>query len=338
MAEHYLTLPREDRLEALGVVATESGRPVHLLEKDIWVVWAIDGLFTSDLGNHLVFKGGTSLSKAYDVIGRFSEDIDVTYDVRELIPELVGKDAPIPKSNSQAQKWRAAIDEKLAAWVRDKALSAIEKHAEATGVDVKATAEGTNLYIDYDPLAKGTGYVPPRVKIEFGARSTGEPFEERQITCDAAEHVPDLEFPTANPRVMLPKRTFWEKATAVHVYCRQGMQGDRYSRHWHDIVRLDDAGYAEEALSDRALAKEVAEFKGKFFREKDSKGNPIDYAAAVSGALQLVPDAEPLKALEADYKKMADDGILLEDAEPFADLTERCADLERRANKANEGA
>lgn len=332
MAEVYLILSREDRLEALGVAATNSGRPVHLLEKDIWVVWTIDGLFSSEFGKHLVFKGGTSLSKAYDVIGRFSEDIDVTYDVRKLIPELVGDGAPIPKSNSQAQKWRAAIDEKLSAWVQDQALAAINKHVEAPGVDVKVTAEGTNIHIDYDPLARGTGYVPPRVKIEFGARSTGEPFEERQITCDAAEYLPELQFPAAKPRVMLPKRTFWEKATAVHVYCRQGTQGDRYPRHWHDLVRLDDAGYAQDAFDDRALAKELAEFKGKFFRAKDSGGNPIDYVAAVSGALQLVPGAEALKTLEADYKKMADDGILLGDAEPFADLIKRCADLERRVN------
>ncbi|HEY1747143.1 MAG TPA: nucleotidyl transferase AbiEii/AbiGii toxin family protein [Xanthobacteraceae bacterium] len=332
MAENYLTLSREDRLEALGVAATQSGRPVHLLEKDIWVVWTIDALFLSEFDSHLVFKGGTSLSKGYGVIKRFSEDIDVTYDVRELIPELVGDSAPIPRSNSQADKWRDAIDKKLAAWVRDQALPAIVKHVAATGVDVKVTAEGTNIYIDYDPLAKGTGYVPPRVTIEFGARSTGEPCEERDITCDAAEYLPDLEFPTAKPRVMLPKRTFWEKATAVHVFCKRGTQGDRLSRHWHDLVRLDDAGYAQAAFEDRALAKEVAEFKGKFFRSRDSQGNPVDYSAAVSGALQLVPDAEALKKLEADYKKMADDGILLDDAEPFADLMKRCADLEKQAN------
>jgi hypothetical protein len=323
MAENYLTLSREDRLEALGVAATKSGRPVHLLEKDIWVVWALDGLFSSDFGN-LVFKGGTSLSKAYAVIGRFSED--------KLIPELVREGAPIPRSNSQAKKWRDAIDEKLATWVKEKALQAINKHVGDTGVDVTVTAEGTNIYIDYDPLAKGKGYVAPRVTIEFGARSTGEPCEERPIACDAAPHLPDLEFPTAKPKAMLPKRTFWEKATAVHVYCRGDTQDDRYARHWHDLVRLDDAGFAKAAFDDRPLANEVAEFKGKFFRAKDTSGNQIDYAAAVSGGLQLVPDAEALKTLEADYKKMVDDGILLDDAEPFADLIKRCADLEKRAN------
>lgn len=110
------------------------------------------------------------------------------------------------------------------------------------------TVKDTNIYIDYDPLSKGTGYVPPRVTLEFGARSTGEPSEEKEIICDAAEHLPDLEFPTAKPKVMLPKRTFWEKATAVHVYCAKSSQGDRYSRHWHDLVRLDDAGYAQAGV------------------------------------------------------------------------------------------
>jgi hypothetical protein len=336
MSEKYLALSRENRLEALGVAATNSGRPVHLLEKDIWVVWTIDGLFSSDFGKHLVFKGGTSLSKAYNVIRRFSEDVDVTYDVRELIPELA-RDGTLPKTNSQAKKWRDAVDQKLPTWVRDRALPAIQKHVAATGVDMKLSVEGTNLYIDYEPLSTGTGYVAPHVKIEFGARSTGEPCEERQITCDAAELLPDLEFPAARPRVMLPKRTFWEKATAVHVFCKTDTQGDRLSRHWHDLVRLDDAGYAEDALNDRTLASAIAEFKGKFFRENGRDGNPIDYTAAASGALKLVPDAEGLKTLEADYKKMAGDGILLDDAEPFGDLIKRCADLEQRANAKAKG-
>jgi type I restriction enzyme, R subunit len=106
-------------------------------------------------------------------------------------------------------------------------------------------------------------------KQVLSARSTGQPCEERPITCDATEHLPNLEFPAAEPRVMLPKRTFWEKATAVHVFCKLGTQGDRLSRHWHDLVRLDDAGYADAAFEDRALANEVAEFKGKFFRTKE---------------------------------------------------------------------
>jgi hypothetical protein len=331
VTERFLSLSRADQLEALGVAATQSGRPVHLLEKDIWVVWAVNALFTSRFGEHLVFKGGTSLSKGYDVIKRFSEDIDITCDVRELLPEFA-KEHPIPATRSQADKWSDAIKKRLPTWVRDEVLPILRAYAKANGVDVTITADGDKIYIAYDPLAEGGGYVAPRVTIEFGARSTGEPAETRAISCDAAAHLPDLEFLAASPKMMRPKRTFWEKATAAHAYCASGDVGDRHSRHWHDLVRLDEAGYAKEAFADRALAKDVAEFKSRFYRGRDRAGNQIDYDAAVAGKLQLVPGAEVMKVLEADYKKMADEGILLGEAMPFAALMERCADLEKRAN------
>src|SRR5690606_22986163 len=97
------------------------------------------------------------------------------------------------------------------------------------------------------------------VLLEFGARSTGEPAEKRAIVCDAASHLAELVFPTAAPRVMRVERTFWEKATAVHVFCLQGrIRGHRFARHWHDLARLDEAGHADAALLDRDLAKAVA--------------------------------------------------------------------------------
>jgi len=332
MAEPYLTLSPEEKLEALGVAATASGRPVHLLEKDIWVVWALHGLFESELGEHLVFKGGTSLSKGYNIIERFSEDIDLTYDVRQIIPELAKGDPPIPASRSQADKWTKLARERLTAWVKDQALPVLRKHAAVTGVEVTFRVENDVIYVDYEQLTEGPDYVAPSVKLEFGARSTGEPSEMRTITCDAAGLLSELEFPVAMPKIMLPKRTFWEKATAVHVLCAQGIKGDRISRHWHDLVRLDDEGFAQAAFDDKPLAKEVADWKSKFFREKDSEGNVIDYHAAVSGKLQLVPNEDMRKELEADYQKMVDAGLLLGDAEPFDELMKRCEALQKRAN------
>jgi hypothetical protein len=332
MAEPYLKLTTNDRLEALGVAATASGRPVHLLEKDIWVVWALQGLFESKLGEHLVFKGGTSLSKGYCILQRFSEDIDLTYDVRQIIPELAKGDPPIPETRSQADKWSKVARERLTVWVRDEALPILEKHAVATEVSVKFRVDDDVIYVDYEQLSEGSEYVAPSVKLEFGARSTGEPAEVRQVTCDAAPSLPELQFPTAAPKIMLPQRTFWEKATAVHVLCAKGIKGDRISRHWHDLVKLDDADYAKTAFDDKELAKEVADWKSKFFREKDSDGNVIDYRAAVSGKLQLVPNGEARKELEVDYQKMVDAGLLHGDVVPFSDLMKRCADLETRAN------
>lgn len=97
MADFFLQLPPDERREALGVAAASSGRPIHLLAKDVWVVWVLEVLFQSPFATHLVFKGGSSLSKAYQIIRRFSEDVDLTYDIRVLAPVLVGVDAePLP--------------------------------------------------------------------------------------------------------------------------------------------------------------------------------------------------------------------------------------------------
>ena len=126
------------------------------------------------------------------------------------------------------------------------------------------------------------------MKIELAPAPTGEPAEVKEIVCDAAAYVEGVAFPTAKPRVMLPKRTFWEKATAVHVISQQTFKDEHMSRHWHDLVRdWNDFGHATEALSDRQLAKDVAEFKAKFFARTYRAGNPIDYAAAVSGSGRL---------------------------------------------------
>jgi hypothetical protein len=133
---------------------------------------------------------------------------------------------------------------------------------------------------------------------------------------------------------MHAERTFWEKATAIHVFCLQErLRGDRFARHWHDVVRLDEAGFAAAAFADRDLAQAVARHKGMFFAERAADRSPIDYAVAVSGGLRLVPVGDALKALEEDYARMIEDGLLLEDVEPFETLMVRCANIAERANR-----
>jgi hypothetical protein len=107
-------------------------------------------------------------------------------------------------------------------------------------------------------------------------------------------------------------------------------------RHWHDLVRLDEAGFATAAVADRELANAVARHKTMFFGEKAADRSHIDYAAAVNGGLQLVPAGDAAKALAEDYARMVDDGLLLVEAEPFETLMERCADIATRANSAAE--
>ena len=132
---------------------------------------------------------------------------------------------------------------------------------------------------------------------------------------------------------MSAERTFWEKATAIHVFCAQGefRGGERFARHWHDVTRLDAAGFADAAIKDKALALAVAKHKSVFFAEKNTLGEVIDYHAAITGGLQLVPDEGALGKLEADYQHMINDGLLLDDAEPFDALLERCRAIQQKA-------
>ncbi|HEV3049735.1 MAG TPA: nucleotidyl transferase AbiEii/AbiGii toxin family protein [Longimicrobium sp.] len=337
MPEPFLSLAPDERAEALRVAADASGRPAELLEKDVWVVWTLDALFSSSFGPHLCFKGGTSLSKVFGVIKRFSEDLDITYDIRAFAAELVAGSADaLPLTMSQSKRWSEQIAERLTEWVRGEALPAISHVIERTGVGATARADGEKLFVRYDPVIGGSAeYVKPEVMVEFGARATGEPAHRHTVTCDAAARLPMLSFPTAEPRVLDAERTFWEKATAIHVFCLQGrLRGERYARHWYDLVRLDDAGIAERALADRALADAVAAYKHWFFSAKDVHGEKISYERAVRGELQLVPSGQALASLEDDYARMVDAGLLEETDPPSFDaLMQRCADLERRANQ-----
>ncbi|APF36420.1 hypothetical protein BOQ54_03070 [Chelatococcus daeguensis] len=335
MAEAFLQLSANERRDALGVAATASGRPIHLLEKDVWVVWSLATLFGAPFAEHLVFKGGTSLSKGYGAIQRFSEDVDLTYDIRALAPDLTGDGAePLPPNRSQEQKWTREVRRRLPHWITDSVAPVLQ---EALGRDELAATlriEDDKIFIDYEPLATGTGYVSPSVLLEFGARSTGEPADKRPVICDAAPHLTGLVFPAAEPRIMRVERTFWEKATAVHVFCLQGrIRGHRFARHWHDLARLDEAGHVDAALLERELAEAVARHKAMFFAEKDEDGQPIDYQAAVLGRLSLVPNGDAYEALADDYHQMVDDGLLLSDPETFEVLMERCRHIEEKANR-----
>jgi|SRR3569623_1149656 len=331
----FFQLSAGERLEALNAATDASGIPPHLLEKDIWVVWSLRHLFAGPYAEHLVFKGGTSLSKAYGVIRRFSEDVDLTYDIRAIAGDLVGEaNAPLPASKSQEKKWSKEIRARLSDWVSVEIVPRLKQDLEQNSLPATVRAEGDKVFIDYAPLTTGTGYIAPAVMLEFGARSTGEPSEPRAIRCDAAAHLQGLEFPTATPQVMRAERTFWEKATAIHVFCAQGefRGGDRFARHWHDVTRLDAAGFAAAAIADKTLGRTVADHKSVFFPEKNTHGEVIDYHAAVAGGLQLVPDDGALTKLAADYQHMVDDGLFLDDAEPFAALMEQCQTIQQKAN------
>lgn len=340
MPENFLQLKKQDRADALGFAAEKLARPAYLLEKDVWVVWALSAMFGSRFGPNLVFKGGTSLSKAYGAINRFSEDIDLTYDIRALVPELVreGDAEQLPRNKSQQKKWREIIEEQLGKWVVGDVLALIQNALMVEALPAHASVDATGadtVRIEYEHTSEGTGYVKPVVVLEFGAKSTGEPCASITVTCDAAPPLPALSFPVSAPRVMKVERTFWEKATAVHVMSVGGkLRNERYSRHWYDLVQLDARGHVTAALAAKDLAQQVVRHKSVFFSEK-AGGTVVDYAVAVSGGLVLVPpEGATFDQLKADYGKMVEDGLLQAPVPTFDELMEKSRELQRRVNEA----
>ncbi|THF67288.1 nucleotidyl transferase AbiEii/AbiGii toxin family protein [Pseudothauera nasutitermitis] len=338
MDEYFFDLSKEDQREALEYGRAETGRPAHLLEKDVWVVWALRALFESPLSADLTFKGGTSLSKVYQVIDRFSEDIDLTYDIRRLIPDLIGESGELPASRSQAGKWTQAVRHRLPDWITRNVQPVIEvalAHEHLAARLELGGPENDKLFLHYPALTQGTGYVASVVTLEFGARATGEPHQVFQVACDIAAHFSDVSFPIASPQVMSLARTFWEKATAAHVFCAQGrIRSERYARHWHDLAAIARSPHFAAVITDRTVAMAVARHKSCFFIEKDASGQVIDYAAATAGHLKIVPEGEAKTALSKDYAAMLADEVMVGNALSFGELLEACADLEAKVNRA----
>jgi hypothetical protein len=338
--DSFLDLPEADRREALEFATSQTGRPPNLLEKDVWVVKSLDILFSSQYGAHLVFKGGTALSKVHKVINRFSEDIDVTYDIRQLAPEaeqFMQELDVVPKNPSQQSRLTRTIrKERLPDWVQTCVLplfsSSLSEFSDIklSPIASEGSADVDTLIIEYPAVTAASKYAPPRVILEFGGRSTGEPATTSQVACDMADLFSELIFPTAEPRTMDVSRIFWEKGTAIHVYCRGNRQiAHRFSRHFYDLMQLNTRGLTEPAITNRTVAVAVAQHKGMFFRETD-----VNYLDAVSGGLILVPEGDKFEALRQDYQAMISEGLLLEDAPSFDMMISHCLAIQNEANQA----
>ena len=190
----YEALAADQRREALQVAARRTGHRTYVLEKDTWVVATLRVLFEALFGRHLVFRGGTSLSKVWKAIQRFSEDIDIIYDIRGFAPDLVagGDDEALPPTRSQERRWTRAIRPRLAEWVREVACPLVAEELKRTGFSARVRAEAERLYVAYEPLFVPLGPMRPDVQVDSGARSAGEPHVVRTVVCNAATHLPGL--------------------------------------------------------------------------------------------------------------------------------------------------
>ena len=323
-----------------------------VIEKDFWVCWTLRRLRAApDLKGHVTFKGGTSLSKAYGIIQRFSEDIDLT--IRRTAPLLDKVASPMEAgiSSNERQRRTKALKQAAQAYVATVAMPALaaaiktelgnegwsieldpeDKDSQTLLFNYPRTGSYTGVgYVQRDYIADDeTGYIKPRIKLEFGARGDPDPFEDRIIQPYLAEQFPDA-LPDAETSIetLSVERTFWEKATILHALHHGGKMRDGLSRHYYDMLMLDRAGITAAALADPALLEQVVRNKSVMFADASAS-----YATAVLGTLRLTPSAPIRPALASDYAAMADMFMVAPPA--FAELLDGLADLEARINQAS---
>jgi len=303
---HNLSL--EERIMFFKVAAEESKLPLVIIEKDFWVVWILERLFSlKELESHLTFKGGTSLSKVYKLIERFSEDIDISIEMNFLgfKPEDDPEKAPSKK------KQRHIIEEigrKCSAYVQNKMYKDLNENiAEKieTSDSWKLTVDsldpdGQTLLFEYPTDNKKDGYILPFVKIELGARSEHWPVSEHKIQSYAKDILKDkIHEAPVSIRVLNAERTFWEKATICTHLPEDKKIPARISRHYSDFYCLLNSKIKDSATQNIALLERVAIHKSIYFA-----AGWANYSSARKGSLKLIPGERLLKYLEDDFNRM----------------------------------
>jgi len=302
-----------------------------IVEKDFWVCYALDYLFhRSEWKEALVFKGGTSLSKAFHVIKRFSEDIDLILDWRMI---KYGIDEPWEeRSRNQQDKFNKRMIKATAEYLEKTFVPTItEGIKNEIGEDILIgmdpdDSDGCTVNIYY-PHIFLEDYIRPEIRLEIGPIAEWTPSHEKEIQSFAAECYPTIfEKPSTGVITVDAERTFWEKATILHkVACSGGPIPNRYARHYYDMYMLGNSEIKEEAFRRVDLLLRDINFKQKFYYTKKAS-----YETAIPGSLRLVPGKDTIDALMDDYEHMKN--MFYEQAPTFEEVIKHLDELEREMN------
>lgn len=292
-------LPKQQRSELFLETATLMKTTNAIVEKDFWVVWTLNKIFSDDILNKiLMFKGGTSLSKVFNLIGRFSEDIDLILDWR-----LISKVNPLSEQESKNKqvKFNEQINENAKVFIKDQLLP-IFSQIFSPLCTCSIAEDGFSINVKY-PNAFDDSYLRPEILLEIGPLASWLPSDSFEISSFAAQKFPQVfEQPICIVHTIVAKRTFWEKATILHHEANRpegSPMPTRYSRHYYDLAMMALNEVKNEALADLNLLQNVVEFKQKFYPRTWAK-----YEEAVPGTLKLLPPEFRLDSLEKDYKAM----------------------------------
>ncbi|MCB0308582.1 MAG: nucleotidyl transferase AbiEii/AbiGii toxin family protein [Bdellovibrionales bacterium] len=294
--------------------ASKINLPTHMIEKDFWVCWTLKTLFSLDeLNKHLTFKGGTSLSKVFGLIERFSEDIDLSIE-----KSFLGFHGELDPANAPSNKKRQALIKDLGDACRTYVQNTLQTMLEKEISSIIPSEYSWVLKIDPDDpdqqslifeypkiIEASPTYVKSSIKIEMGARAEHWPVGIYTITPYVTELKTDiLTDMDTNIRTLNVERTFWEKATILHMYAHypEGkIVPTRQSRHFYDFYRLLNSEAKDIALENKDLLSKVAQHKMLYYPAKWA-----NYEAAEKEALRLIPQAEVVDQLEKDYRQMSD--------------------------------
>lgn len=321
----------DDRRRLFRNTADKMGLHDAIVEKDFWVCFMLDYLLhRSPWKDSITFKGGTSLSKAFNLISRFSEDIDLILDWRIL---GYGKDEPWEKrSNTKQDAFNKEANARAEIFLAERFCPTIKEGlSQELGrvADVHMDEEEKQTVIfAYPKLFSNAGTLQV-IRLEIGALAAWTPAKPAEIVPYAAEYYPDVfEQKGTDILTVAPERTFWEKATILHHEANRPEyleMPQRYSRHYYDLYRMAMTPVKETAFSQLDLLRKVVDFKMKFYPRAWAK-----YPEAVPGTLKLIPPEYRLVSLKEDYDSMKD--MLYGDIPTFDTVIAVVQELEKEIN------
>jgi hypothetical protein len=319
------------------------------IEKDFWVCWTLDALF-NELeagGPRLLFKGGTSLSKGYGLIERFSEDIDIT-----VFREDIGQPATVEalealsgkKRNNRLEAIRAACQEyiqgplleQLRALLRQ-TLQTANLKADRARIEADPDDPDRQSLLLWYPTAttEGNAYIRRAIKIESGAKSALDPHAPVVVKPYIADDLLNLDLAVGNVTTVAPSRTFWDKVVILHGlrrwWDRRGELkggGQRVSRHYYDVYRLLASKIGQHATGDMTMAEDCVRHARMFFNRPD-----LDLASATPGSFALTPHDGMLADLRRDYEAMS--GMVFGPIPNVDEIVAAIAELEQRLNRGH---
>ncbi len=337
-----LALPEQEKRDLFEAAASRLDTLPSYIEKDFWVCLVLDTLFNRlpDGNPRLLFKGGTSLSKAFGLIRRFSEDVDLVVD-REDLGFVAKQDPTVSEglSNNQRNALFQELKEACSGYVlgelRDQLAILIDQVAEGCRIlPDEDDADRMTLLVEYPTLypSGDVSYVVPRVRIEAGARSALDPNLDCAVTPYVADELPDWPLHVNNIRVLAPERTYWEKLLILHgLHCgyrdeeRLPTDTDRISRHYYDVAMITGTDVGRSALSNIGLLHAVRNHNLIAFRQKWKR-----FEEAVPGTVRFVPQAELLAVIKRDYGAM--EGMILGEPPEFGWIIEQIQHAEAVIN------